>query len=278
MMRPHAFTVQCSDVSEEASSNEPSPPIRYRSTSSDAFTRTGLGQWYERRLRVLLDMGWLREEVTLTWKLLFTIVLGSIITYAAWCIPYVPAELVGVGAILTGVGLFAIMVLRRVRQLEMMPLLALPALFLIFLNYINLAEAVDKDSYSLALEDALEVAVETNVYDRYAARWVMASEMILVAMLFVLAEGAFTLSRCAAALTVAELRAPRSSHAAPRGVSVAGSTAMSTTARCRGSCSSSRGLASIRRHRRCAHHRALPYAARRPAGSHPSLEAAGTPV
>ena len=41
-----------------------------------------------------------------------------------------------------------------------------PGLLALFLNYVSLAESVDKDGYSLKTEDALEVAVETNVYDR----------------------------------------------------------------------------------------------------------------
>ena len=113
-------------------------------------------------------MGWYRAEVNLALLLLFTIFLGATMTYASWLIPYVWSEIIGICATATSIGIFVMMIQRKVRVLEMMPVTVAPGLFAIFLNYVSLAEAVDKDSYSLSSEDALEVAVETNVYDRCA--------------------------------------------------------------------------------------------------------------
>ena len=165
--RPPAATISERTEFEEYSSPEPSlqPPRLARQQSSG----TGLGRWYEHRLRVLLDLGWLREEVHLAWLLLLTILLGSTMTYASWLIPYVWAEIVGMCATASSIYIFTMMVQRRVRVLEMMPVTVAPGLVAIFFNYIRLAEAVDKDSYALSTEDALEVNVETHLSDRRGA-------------------------------------------------------------------------------------------------------------
>eukprot|EP00327_Prymnesium_parvum_P023519 CAMPEP_0113275572 /NCGR_PEP_ID=MMETSP0008_2-20120614/25019_1 /TAXON_ID=97485 /ORGANISM="Prymnesium parvum" /LENGTH=148 /DNA_ID=CAMNT_0000125291 /DNA_START=135 /DNA_END=581 /DNA_ORIENTATION=- /assembly_acc=CAM_ASM_000153 len=84
---------------------------------------------------------------------------------------------------------------RRIRWLEMTPFAVPPALVAFLLNYISLAEALDQDSYALTTEDALEVAVETNSYDRVAAYVVIVCDILLVLMLFLIAETSFNLGR-----------------------------------------------------------------------------------
>lgn len=125
-----------------------------------------LCSWCRHRQQVFLDLGWMPEEVKLFWLLLSTATVGSVCAYNAWVIPYEWSEVLGISAVALSVGLFVLLMKRDARWLERTPFLVPPGLFMICFNYISLAEAVDQDSGPLALEDALEVAVETNVLDR----------------------------------------------------------------------------------------------------------------
>ena len=162
----HMSISERTDESDDLSSVEPGSPIRMVRSESNLLQQSALGKWYEHRLQVFLDMGWYREEVRLALILVLTMMIGVTCTYSAYLIPYFWSEVVGMVAVVAASLVFMVLTQRRVRVLEMMPVSVPPGLLALFLNYVSLAESVDKDGYSLKTEDALEVAVETNVYDR----------------------------------------------------------------------------------------------------------------
>ncbi len=138
----------------------------------------------------------LPEERRAIFILIPCLLVGAVNIFFGIVIPYVWNALMGV-IIIAGVGALyrEVVLLHRPRHLLIAILQPPVTLLALYVNYISLAEALDKDSYSLATEDDLEQDVERHYLDRLAAQLVLYNDLISVILSFAVADHMLTCRR-----------------------------------------------------------------------------------